>query len=95
MTDWDIAFPDDERESNPTTFKIFQAAQAWAAQRGTAAGGGLSYEMPDSDDEDEEDAEDGEGGGDGASGADEDGDSNQQSEGARKTEQEVPMDEDE
>jgi len=58
--DWDLAFPDDERDANPTTFKFFQAAQAWAAQRGAAgAGGGLSYDMPDSDEEDEEDGEDG------------------------------------
>jgi crooked neck len=57
---WDLAFPDDERDANPTTFKFFQAAQAWAVQRGGAGdGGGLSYDMPDSDEEDEaEDEED-------------------------------------
>jgi crooked neck len=53
---WDIAFPDDEREANPTTFKFFQAAQNWAAQRTADVGGGLSYDMPsDSDDDDDED----------------------------------------
>lgn len=53
---WDLAFPDDEKDANPTTFKFFQAAQQWAAQKGAGAGvGGLSYDMPDdSDDEDEE-----------------------------------------
>ena len=57
---WDIAFPDDEREANPTTFKFFQAAQNWAAQRAqdAGAGGGLSYDMPsDSDDDDDDDEE--------------------------------------
>lgn len=63
---WDIAFPDDEREANPTTFKFFQAAQNWAAQRTQEAGGGLSYDMPsdsddDDDDEDDEEEEEGEG----------------------------------
>lgn len=64
---WDIAFPDDERDANPSTFKFFQAAQNWAAQRNAGGdaemdlgiGGGLSYDMPDdSDDEDDEDQED-------------------------------------
>jgi crooked neck len=50
---WDIAFPDDERDANPTTFKFFQAAQNWAAKK-SAGAGGLSYDMP-SDSEDEED----------------------------------------
>ena len=55
---WDIAFPDDEREANPTTFKFFQAAQNWAAQRTADVGGGLSYDMPsDSDDDDDDDDE--------------------------------------
>jgi crooked neck len=55
---WDIAFPDDEREANPTTFKFFQAAQNWAAQRTADVGGGLSYDMPsDSDDDDDDDEE--------------------------------------
>jgi crooked neck len=52
-----LVFADDERDANPTTFKFFQAAQAWAAQN--AGGGeepGLSYDMPsDSEDEDDED----------------------------------------
>jgi crooked neck len=59
---WDLAFPDDEKDANPTTFKFFQAAQAWAAQRGSGAAagaGGLSYDMPeDSDEEEDEDDED-------------------------------------
>ena len=63
---WDLAFPDDERDANPTTFKFFQAAQQWAAQKGAGAGaGGLPYDMPDdSDDSDEEEEgdEDGEAG---------------------------------
>ncbi|KAK4688479.1 crooked neck, partial [Tremellales sp. Uapishka_1] len=55
---WDLVFADDERDANPTTFKFFQAAQAWAANKQTDTGG-LSYDMPsDSDDEEEdEDAE--------------------------------------
>jgi crooked neck len=59
---WDIAFPDDEREANPTTFKFFQAAQNWAAQRTQETGGGLSYDMPsDSDDDDDDDEEEDDG----------------------------------
>jgi crooked neck len=65
---WDLVFPDDEKEANPATFKFFQAAQNWAAQKG--AGGGLSYDMP-SDEEDEED-EDEEESGDERNGEDED-----------------------
>ena len=57
IIDWDLAFPDDERDANPATFKFFQAAQSWQkAAAGT--GGGLSYDMPDSDDEDDENEED-------------------------------------
>jgi crooked neck len=67
---WDIAFPDDEREANPTTFKFFQAAQNWAAQRTQETGGGLSYDMPsDSDDDDDDDDEEGEGEGAGGEAA--------------------------
>ena len=33
MSDWDLVFPDDEREANPTSFKFLQMAQAWAAQK--------------------------------------------------------------
>lgn len=72
-------FPDDERDANPTTFKFFQAAQAWAAQRGSGEDGGLSYDMPsDSEDGDEEeDADEAEGddvekNGEGAEAMDED-----------------------
>lgn len=58
MTDWDLVFPDDERDANPTTFKFFQAAQAWAAQRGSGEEGGLSYDMPsDSEGEDDDDVD--------------------------------------
>ncbi|ORY31238.1 Pre-mRNA-splicing factor CLF1 [Naematelia encephala] len=57
---WDLAFPDDEKDANPTTFKFFQAAQAWAQQRGAAGAGGLSYDLP-SDSEDEDDEMDGDG----------------------------------
>lgn len=62
---WDLAFPDDERDANPATFKFFQAAQAWASNRTAAAGtgGGLSYDLPsdsdDDEDEEEKDEEDG------------------------------------
>lgn len=45
-------FADDERDANPTTFKFFQAAQNWAAQRASATAG--LYEPDDSDDSDEE-----------------------------------------
>ena len=57
LVDWDISFPDDEREANPASYNFFKAAQDWAAKRtgGVAAGGGLSYDLPsDSDDEDDD-----------------------------------------
>lgn len=59
---WDLVFPDDEKEANPSTFKFFQAAQQWASQRtGEAAAGGLSYDMSDSDSDDDDEDEDGDG----------------------------------
>ncbi|WWC72621.1 pre-mRNA-splicing factor CLF1 [Kwoniella pini CBS 10737] len=65
---WDLIFPDDERDANPTSFKFFQAAQQWAAQRGGDEGeGGLSYDLPsDSDDDDDDEDETEEGAGTGA-----------------------------
>ena len=30
ISDWDMVFADDERESNPTTFKFLQMAHAWS-----------------------------------------------------------------
>jgi crooked neck len=64
--DWDLAFPDDERDANPASYKFFKAAQEWAATRSQEAGaaapttgfGGLSYDMDsDSDDSDEDEEE--------------------------------------
>lgn len=37
--DWDIVFADDERESNPTSFKFLQMAHAWKALQGKAGTG--------------------------------------------------------
>ena len=37
VSDWDIVFADDERESNPTSFKFLQMAHAWAAKKSTGA----------------------------------------------------------
>jgi crooked neck len=57
---WDLVFPDDEKEENPSTFKFFQAAQEWAAKKAGSgpAGGGLSYDMDsDSDSDSDEDGE--------------------------------------
>ncbi|PIL32658.1 hypothetical protein GSI_05362 [Ganoderma sinense ZZ0214-1] len=39
VEDWDIVFADDERESNPTSFKFLQMAHAWKASQGKAGGG--------------------------------------------------------
>ncbi|KIL71370.1 hypothetical protein M378DRAFT_114458 [Amanita muscaria Koide BX008] len=41
VEDWDLVFPDDEREANPTSFKFLQMAQAWAAQKNGSAGSSL------------------------------------------------------
>lgn len=39
LLDWDIVFADDERESNPTSFKFLQMAHAWKASQGKAGAG--------------------------------------------------------
>ena len=39
--EWDMVFADDERESNPATFKLLQMAHAWS-QAKKAAGGTLT-----------------------------------------------------
>jgi len=42
VEDWDLVFADDERESNPTSFKFMQMAHAWkqAQAKGTSASSG-------------------------------------------------------
>lgn len=42
--DWDMVFADDERESNPTSFKFLQMAHAWKKKQ--AAGGAGAAEKP-------------------------------------------------
>lgn len=37
VEDWDLVFADDERESNPTTFKFLQMAHAWKTQTAAAS----------------------------------------------------------
>ncbi|TBU28797.1 hypothetical protein BD311DRAFT_796936 [Dichomitus squalens] len=39
VEDWDIVFADDERESNPTSFKFLQMAHAWKAAQAKSGGG--------------------------------------------------------
>ena len=48
FTDWDLVFADDERESNPTSFKFMQMAHAWkqAQAKGasaTSSGGASTF----------------------------------------------------
>jgi crooked neck len=33
ILDWDLVFPDDEKERNPGTFKLLQLAHAWKAKQ--------------------------------------------------------------
>lgn len=40
LSDWDLVFADDERESNPTTFKFLQMAHAWKQAQASAGKGG-------------------------------------------------------
>lgn len=40
--DWDMVFADDERESNPTSFKFLQMAHAWKNAQAKTAGGGVA-----------------------------------------------------
>jgi crooked neck len=41
FSDWDLVFADDERESNPTSFKFMQMAHAWKqAQKGVSGTSG-------------------------------------------------------
>lgn len=37
-TDWDMVFADDERESNPTSFKFLQMAHEWSKRAKSGAG---------------------------------------------------------
>ena len=43
-SDWDMVFPDDEREANPASFKFLEMAHKWkqmqAAKGGSGGGGG-------------------------------------------------------
>ncbi|KAI0923069.1 NineTeen Complex (NTC) component [Taiwanofungus camphoratus] len=43
VEDWDLVFADDERESNPTTFKFLQMAHAWKNSQGKSSGGGSMF----------------------------------------------------
>lgn len=81
---WDLVFPDDERESNPTTFKFFQAAQQWAANKGQQ--GGLSYDMSDSDSDSDDDDDNDENGDDDAADGAEDAEGEAEGEGEKKDE---------
>ena len=38
LSDWDLVFADDERESNPMPFKLMQMAPAWKQARNGAFG---------------------------------------------------------
>ncbi len=38
-TDWDLVFADDERESNPTSFKFLQMAHAWKTNQNKTGDG--------------------------------------------------------
>ncbi|KAJ6597040.1 pre-mRNA-splicing factor CLF1 [Mycena vulgaris] len=42
VEDWDMVFADDERESNPTSFKFLQMAHAWKQSQGGGGGAALS-----------------------------------------------------
>lgn len=33
LSDWDLVFPDDEKERNPGTMKLLQLAHAWKAKQ--------------------------------------------------------------
>lgn len=67
LPDWDFVFADDERESNPTSFKFMQMAHAWKqAQAKNAAAGGSSGVLSgfaaaktarESDEDEDEDSE--------------------------------------
>jgi len=40
VEDWEMVFADDERESNPTSFKFLQMAHAWKSAQAKKLGGG-------------------------------------------------------
>jgi len=83
---WDLVFPDDEKEANPSAHAFFQAAQQWKK----ATGAGLNYEM-DSDDSDSDSDSDDDSADDNEGGAGEDG---ADGSGAPKSGSEEQMDED-
>ncbi len=60
FADWDMVFPDDEREANPASFKFFQAAQEWSRTQALAD---LSDSDSESDEEEAAEEENGGGGG--------------------------------
>lgn len=37
-SDWDIVFPDDEREANPASFKFLEMAHKWKRMQASGAG---------------------------------------------------------
>ena len=50
FVDWDMAFPDDEREANPASFKFLEMAHKWKRAQASGGGGllaGLSSSGPD------------------------------------------------
>lgn len=69
-SDWDMLFADDEREANPTSFKLLQMAHAWKNAQAAA-----SDDSDSDEDEEEGGVVAGNGDGDGRPGAREDSDS--------------------
>jgi crooked neck len=63
VVDWDMVFPDDEREANPASFKFFQAAQEWSRTQALADLSDSDSDSSDDDDEAEEREEEADGGG--------------------------------
>ncbi|TFK22117.1 pre-mRNA-splicing factor CLF1 [Coprinopsis marcescibilis] len=51
VEDWELVFPDDERENNPASFKFLQMAQAWRQKKLDVSK--LALDSDDSDDDDE------------------------------------------
>ncbi|KAI0320391.1 pre-mRNA-splicing factor CLF1 [Amylostereum chailletii] len=54
VEDYDYIFADDERESNPTSFKFLQMAHAWAQQHKKAGASGFTAPQEDSDEDEDE-----------------------------------------
>lgn len=57
-SDWDLVFKDDERESNPASFKLLQMAHAWKKAQNKKPTEIIATEQPADEEMDQDSASD-------------------------------------